>query len=208
MRKACVDKIVAQLNLDNSSVFMDIGSGLGDVVFEVADRYGCKSVGIELHPRLFQETALVMGNVNAGLYPWIKSVNFVFGDAEAVLTKTGLAPCTHLYLFSKCMTKKLIQNIGKIANSCSSLLMVTSYHDLPSLGWQRLKLHDTVRAQLRGSGEGASMKIYQVEQAYFIPPVIPHWLPDHERQYDSGSWLDLANSFQLPRTRSQVAKIN
>eukprot|EP01120_Amphizonella_sp_Union-15-10_P017513 TRINITY_DN9747_c0_g1_i1.p1 TRINITY_DN9747_c0_g1~~TRINITY_DN9747_c0_g1_i1.p1 ORF type:complete len:552 (+),score=87.58 TRINITY_DN9747_c0_g1_i1:74-1729(+) len=66
-RPSFVDKIIRDLNVTESDIFYDIGSGIGNVVMQIAALTGSRSVGIEIRQDLHDVALNIQGHLEREL---------------------------------------------------------------------------------------------------------------------------------------------
>ncbi|MBI4701878.1 MAG: class I SAM-dependent methyltransferase [Deltaproteobacteria bacterium] len=85
-----VEKMLEAAELTDKDVFFDLGCGDGRIVIAAAQRYGCRGVGIDLDPKLVEESRR-----NAERAGVARLVEFRAGDA----TKADLTGATAVTLY-------------------------------------------------------------------------------------------------------------
>jgi SAM-dependent methyltransferase len=65
-----VDRIIELTQLSSSSLFLDLGSGVGSVVAQASLRTGCTSVGVELVPRVAALAQELLAQILFRCYMW------------------------------------------------------------------------------------------------------------------------------------------
>jgi hypothetical protein len=105
-----VDLIRETLRVNSSDVFYDIGSGIGNVVCQMAAQVGCKCYGVELRPDLH--------NISERIYEYIKKETTRRGihmgevqltNADALTQPTLLVDSTIVYLNNVCFPESMQQ---------------------------------------------------------------------------------------------------
>lgn len=102
-----LEKTFAKIKLGREGVFMDLGSGDGLIVRWVAKKYGCRSIGFEIHPMLVLWSRLLA--IKDGLDAVeFRAENFWKADI-------GTADCVYCYLTPASMEKmgKKLERQGK-----------------------------------------------------------------------------------------------
>jgi len=52
VKTSFISELIAQVKLTSQDVFYDLGSGVGNVVIQVAAQTGCRAVGVEIREDL------------------------------------------------------------------------------------------------------------------------------------------------------------
>ncbi len=121
--------------LNANSTFIDIGSGLGKIVFQVLLRYQVhESIGIEVVLDRIQASRQILHRIRTGLCPpIIKSINKELFDQVTLITgniTTNLQlldRVTHVWMYDACFTTDTLKVVlPKINNSRNILVLVNS----------------------------------------------------------------------------------
>jgi [histone H3]-lysine79 N-trimethyltransferase len=67
---AFVDRIIELTQLSSSSLFLDLGSGIGSIVAQASLRTGCTSVGIELVPKVAALAQYMLSQILFRCHMW------------------------------------------------------------------------------------------------------------------------------------------
>lgn len=108
-------RILAKVPIDEQTCFYDLGSGDGSVVFFVAERYSCTTVGVERNPLLFALSKLKQA------VRGVRQVTFIRSDALSA----DIHEASIVYLFL--LPTLLIPVAEKIKNECKKGTIIISH---------------------------------------------------------------------------------
>ena len=149
------------------NVLLDVGSGLGNVIFQSAIMYNVSGIGVEICELLFNQTIQLLTALIQRTPAFDPAqVMFIHRDAGQL---DGLEGVTHLYSFNKNMPIGIFQSMARFANASSSLKFVCTYYDLRRQGWEDLELIKTVDARLSGSQQKTRMLIFRTNRSGSSP---------------------------------------
>ncbi len=140
-----IDKLIAKLSLNESDVFVDLGSGLGKtLIYFFLKTHVREAQGIEIIPILYQGSLLAAQRIQQELPEFFDSerkLNFFQGD----FLKFPLTNATVVFLCSTCFDQELLCSIGEVINNTPNIHTVLTFRPIASL--QRLSLHQVVNVE-------------------------------------------------------------
>jgi hypothetical protein len=159
-----VDFMKAHCELDESSCFIDVGSGLGKPNFHVGlDANVRLSVGVELGGERWWQSMILLSETEGDMC----SGNVFFAHAD-VFDMPSFQPFTHVYMFDKGFPPYLLENMSLKFNSSDSCRYLICYKK-PKLVMEEYEFNVELVGQLStnmsGSGEGNSVYFYRKKHA-------------------------------------------
>ncbi len=156
-------KLIQELTITDQDHFLDIGSGLGKLVYQVFYTTPARAVtGIEInqkrHEIAYNLKQPLMQKVNAVLKPYNirhaeKSLNFVLGD----FLEADLQDITIAYVCATVFSYGLLERVGQKINNMPSVHTVIALRKLPDL----LKFRLRKKLFLQGSWDTTVCYIYE-----------------------------------------------
>ena len=139
-----VDKLLAEIQPSYTDVFVDYGSGLGQMVIQVFLKSQVKEAyGIELLPDLHQhafKAAIQLQQEIPEFYHEERKLKFLLGDFLEIKI-----PATIAMVSSTCFNQSLLWDLGKIIENTPSIHTVLSLRPIKTL--KRLSFKKTIRLE-------------------------------------------------------------
>ena len=111
-----IEAALTLLNLDETSIFADLGSGEGNVTISVAEKFRCFCVGFEINPRLIKEAKQKIKNA-----PIKCNVDYVQAD----LFNVDLSCFDALYVYP---FPPIVKNLSeKLKTECKKTAKIIAY---------------------------------------------------------------------------------
>lgn len=151
-----MQKLLQVADLTERDRFIDLGSGLGKIVFQTFLNTAVQAaIGIELNAKLYQQALLAKENIaaEAGLVNARRKLEFINGD---FLTQS-FQEATVALLASPCFGPALLNTLGRRLDETSTIRAVMSLRPLPAL--RRLKFKKIIRIEC--SWDTALCYVYQ-----------------------------------------------
>jgi len=162
-----VDAMVDKCGLDGTSIFLDIGAGLGKPNMHVAIEPGVQfSVGVEIMPVRWQLSLL---NLKASLsgcaaLKEMRKPNVAFALSD-ITEIEHFNPFTHIYMYDIAFTPPVMNAIAKAFNSSSSAQYLVSYHKPRKIIYMHGFLVNLVTyvpgTSMHGSGQKRTAWVYK-----------------------------------------------
>jgi hypothetical protein len=158
-----VDYLKDNCGFDASSVFIDIGAGLGKPSAHVAVNPGVRlSLGVELIGGRWWQSMCMMKALldNDNLKPFAEKMFFAHAD---MCDMDSFEPVTHLYSFNRGFPPEAMRTMAKLFHKSSSTKYFICYDNerrLEGFGFG-VELLEKVSVKMAGSGEGHTCFIYK-----------------------------------------------
>lgn len=103
-----VEQIIKELKLTPDDMFYDVGSGIGNVVLQVAAQVGCPSAGVEIRPELNN----IARDMQERLCKYLKQQNYTvpiikFHTGDALTDQFDFQDATVLFVNNWCFNSVL-----------------------------------------------------------------------------------------------------
>lgn len=193
LTQGSMDRILLKLeelcDLDQSSVFVDLGAGIGKPIFHAAAKTKARfSIGVEcMGVRWWQSIALHTRCFSH--FPEVaEKVLFVHADISDL---ESLGHCTHAYCFSKGFSPDGVAKLAKVFDDSPMLAFVACFHTPAQLDCAGLRHFDlepvcVLETAMSGSGEKQRCFFYKRNRGTFIEPCsapFPFALPKRPWQF-------------------------
>lgn len=152
-----MSKLLSLVSLNESDVFVDLGSGRGKVVTQVFLTTSVKkAVGIEVRPDLHSQAVAAATRIQAELpafYESNRGLNFLLGSMFDI----PFSDATVLWVNSVCFAPDMLVQLAKIINAFGAIHTVLALRPIPNL--KKLNFKRSVRVEC--SWDTALCYIYQ-----------------------------------------------
>lgn len=152
-----VAKLLTKMQLTDTDVFADLGSGLGKLVLQAFLTTSVKAaVGIEIIPELHQRALNAAYKVQQDLpafYAEGREVTFLQGS----FLEVSLVKASVILIGSPCFSPKLLASVGTIINRLPRIRLLMSLR--PMVNLRRLAFKETLR--IEGSWDTSLCYLYR-----------------------------------------------
>lgn len=146
-------------NIDQDSIFLDIGSGLGKPCVHVAYVVGCRCVGIEIVGARWRQS---LDSVSAAkrVCKSFPTPLMLHADMRSM---ESLSPFTHVFAFDSCYTSDDLCTLLNLFNNstCTALVSFCNPKKAARHGLHDCECPVTIQVRMRGSGERHTAYIYR-----------------------------------------------
>jgi hypothetical protein len=122
-----VERMLEMAKVGRNDVVYDLGSGDGRIVIMAAQKFGAQSVGVELDPKLFQESSAEIQKLSLG-----KRAKIIYGN----LFEVNLRPATVVTLYLLPSVNDRLEPL--LEKDLRPGTRVVS-HDFPVVAWDPVK---------------------------------------------------------------------
>ena len=132
-----VVKLLKHLNITRHDNFLDLGSGLGKLLFQIALTTEAQQItGIEINPKRYAIASSILATMKNQLPEHFKSKNVTLIEGDFL--EAPLHSITMIYVCNMVFSSNLLDAIGKKINTMETVKTVVSFRKLPYLSCFKL----------------------------------------------------------------------
>ncbi|KAJ8609343.1 hypothetical protein CTAYLR_009297 [Chrysophaeum taylorii] len=148
-------RVVDAMGLEPTSIFLDVGSGLGKPNFHAALHAGCASFGVELEEVRWQLATFNLMQMHAAGFGG--GVYFLHGDITAAYS---LDPFSHVYMFDVGFPPTLLETLADLFNRSQARVLASFQKNLDENYGFDVVLRRKIQTSMHGSTEKHACFVY------------------------------------------------